>query len=120
VTNRDSNVLTQSLRRDDEQRLSGPTRCALGTPYNGLRLLLSELGKVAIPTGPEDFDAEGEALEHALTKSFLILNEAMISLCSSVRRFRDATTKKECKSDYPHALYVLWKALDRAKDLIRD
>jgi hypothetical protein len=37
-----------------------------------LRLLLSELGKVAIPTGPEDFDAEGEALEHALTKSFLI------------------------------------------------
>jgi hypothetical protein len=78
------------------------------------------LGKVAIPTGPEDVDAEGEALEHALTKSFRIRNEAIKSLCSSLRRFRDATSKKECKSDYPHALHALWKALDRAKDLIRD
>jgi hypothetical protein len=84
-------------------------------------LLLSELGNVAIPPPTQKtFDAEGEALEHALTKSFLILNEAIKSLCSSLRRFWDATTKKECKSDYPHALHALWKALDRAKDLIRD
>jgi hypothetical protein len=55
------------------------------------------------------FDAEGEALEHALTKSFRIRNEAIKSLCSSVRRFRDATVKEECKDDYPHALQALWK-----------
>jgi hypothetical protein len=53
-----------------------------------------------------------------LTKSFRIRNEAIKSLCSSVRRFRDATIKEECKSDYPHALQALWKALDRAEDLI--
>jgi hypothetical protein len=28
-----------------------------------------------------------------------------------VDRFWDATTKEECKSDYPHALQALWKAL---------
>ena len=65
------------------------------------------------------FDAEGEVLEHALVKSFRIRNEAIKSLCSSVRRFRDATLKPECKSDYPHALQALWKALDRAEDLIQ-
>ncbi len=37
-------------------------------------------------------------MEHALTKS-LIRNEAIKSLCSSVRRFQDATVKPECKSD---------------------
>jgi hypothetical protein len=64
------------------------------------------------------FEAEGEILENVLTKSFRIRNEAIKSLCSSVRRFRDATIKEECKSDYPHALQALWKALDRAEDLI--
>jgi hypothetical protein len=72
------------------------------------------------PTGEKTFDAEGEALEHALTKSFRIRNEAIKSLCSSVRRFREATVKQECKSDYPHALQALWKALDRAEDLIQN
>jgi hypothetical protein len=32
---------------------------------------------------------------------------------------QDATVKPECKSDYPHALQALWKALDRAEDLIQ-
>jgi hypothetical protein len=63
---------------------------------------------------------DGEALEHALTKSFRIRNGAMKSLCSSVRRFRDAPIREECKSDYPHALQALWKALVRAEDLIQN
>ena len=71
------------------------------------------------PPAQKTFDAEGEALEHALTKSFRIRNDAIKILCSSVRRFRDATIKAECKSDYPHALQALWKALDRAEDLIQ-
>jgi len=78
------------------------------------QLVLSELGNVAIP-----FDAEGEALEHALVKSLHFRNEA-IKRCSSVRRFRDTTVKPECKSDYPHALQALWEALDRAEDLIQN
>ncbi len=65
-------------------------------------------------------DAEGEALEHALRKSFRLRNDAIKSLCSSVRRFRDATIKEECKGDYPHALQALWKALDRAEELIQN
>ena len=35
-------------------------------------------------------------------------------------RFRDATIKEEGKGDYPHALQALWKALDRAEDLIQN
>ena len=70
-------------------------------------------------SGSQYLDAEGEILEHALTKSFRIRNEVIKSLCSSVRRFRDATIKEECKSDYPHALQALWRALDRAEDLIQ-
>src|ERR1700733_14463011 len=85
-----------------------------------LRLVLSEAGNVAIPpSAQKTFDAEGEILEHALSKSLRVRNEAMKSLCSSVRRFRDATIKEECKGDYPHALQALWKALDRAEDLIQ-
>jgi hypothetical protein len=83
--------------------------------------LISEIGNIAIPPpAQKTFDAEGEVLEHALTKSFRLRNEAIKSLCSSVRRFRDATIKEECKGDYPYALQALWKALDRAEDLIQN
>ena len=54
-----------------------------------------------------------------VSASFQNRNEAIKSLYSSVRRFRDTTIKVECKSDYPHALQALWKALDRAEDLIQ-
>jgi hypothetical protein len=64
--------------------------------------------------GQKTFDAEGEALE------FRLRNEAIKSLCSSVRRFRDATIKEECKRAYPHGLQALWKALDRAEELIQN
>src|ERR1700730_529633 len=74
----------------------------------------------AIPPAQKTFDAEGEALEHALRKSFRLRNDAIKSLCSLVRRFRDATIKEECKGDYPQALQALWKALDRAVDLIQN
>jgi hypothetical protein len=57
-------------------------------------LVLSEAGNIAIPpSAQKTFDAEGEALEHALTKSFRIRNEAIKSLSSLVRRM-----KKECKT----------------------
>ena len=68
----------------------------------------------------KSFDPEGEALKHALTKSLHLRNEAIKSLRSSVRRFRDATIKEECKGDYPHALQAMWKALERAEDLTQD
>ena len=43
----------------------------------------------------------------------------MHSLTKAVRRFRDATLKEECRSDYPHALQAMLKALDRAEDLFQ-
>jgi hypothetical protein len=52
------------------------------------------------PPAQKTFDAEGEILEHALTKSLRIRNEAIKRPCSSVRRFRDATIKEECKSGF--------------------
>jgi hypothetical protein len=104
----------------DELEASKQSRLRAWNALQRLRSVLSEVGNVAIPApAQKTFDAEGELLEHALTKSFRIRNEAMKSLCSSVRRFRDATIKEDCKSDYPHALQALWKALDRAQDLIQ-
>jgi hypothetical protein len=77
--------------------------------------VLQRLRTAIPPPAQKTFDAEGEALEHALRKSFRLRNDAIKSLCSSVRRFRDATIKEECKGDYPHALQALWKALDRVE-----
>jgi hypothetical protein len=104
----------------DELEASKQSRLRAWNVLQRLRLVLSEAGNVAIPPPAQNtFDAEGEALEHALTKSFRIRNEAIKNLCSSVRRFRDATIRQEYKGDYPHALQALWKTLDRAEDLIQ-
>jgi hypothetical protein len=105
----------------DELEASKQSRLRAWNVLQRLRSILSEAGNVAIPPPAQrTFDAEGEILEHALTKSYRIRNEAMKSLCSSIRRFRDATIKPECKSDYPHAVQALWKALDRAEDLTQN
>jgi hypothetical protein len=105
----------------DELEVSKQSRLRAWNVLQRLRSVLSEAGNITIPSpAHRTFDAEGEVLEHALTKSFRIRNEAIKSLCSSVRRFRDATIKEQCKSDYPHALQALWKALDRAEDLIQN
>jgi hypothetical protein len=103
----------------DELEASKQSRLRAWNVLQRLRSHLSDLGNVTIPPpAQKTFDAEGEVLEHALTKTLHLRNEAIKSLCSSVRRFRDATIKEDCKSDYPHALQALWKALDRAEDLI--
>jgi hypothetical protein len=105
----------------DELEASKQSRLHAWNVLQRLRLVLSEMGSVAIPLpAQKTFDAEGEALEHGLRKSLRLRNDALKNLCSSVRRFRDSTTKEECKSDYPHALQALWKALDRAEDLIKN
>jgi hypothetical protein len=105
----------------DELEASKQSRLRAWSVLQKLRMVLSELGSSAIPPpAQKTFDAEREALEHALRKSFRLRNDAIKSLCSSVRRFRDATIKEECKGDYPHALQALWKALDRAEDLIQN
>jgi hypothetical protein len=104
----------------DDLEASKQSRLRAWNVLQRLRAVLSDVGNVTIPPpAQKTFDAEGEILEHALTKSFRIRNEAIKSLCSSVRRFRDATINEECKRDYPHALQALWKALDRAEDLIQ-
>ena len=105
----------------DELEASKQSRLRAWSVLQRLRMVLSEVGSVVIPPpAQKTFDAEGEALEHVLRKSFRLRNDAIKSLCSSVRRFRDATIEEECKGDYPHALQALWKALDRAEDLIQN
>jgi hypothetical protein len=104
----------------DELEASKQSRLRAWVVLQRLRSVLIEAANVTIPPpAQKTFDVEGEILKHALTKSLQMRNEAIRSLCSSVRRFRDATIKEECKSDYPHALQALWKALDRAEDLIQ-
>jgi hypothetical protein len=105
----------------DELEASKQSRLRAWDVLQRLRLVLSKAGNVTIPPpAQKTFDAEGEILEHALTKSLRIRNDAIRSLCSSVRRFRYATIKTECKSDYPHALQALRKALGRAEDLVKN
>jgi hypothetical protein len=74
----------------DELEASKQSRLRAWNVLQRLRSILSEVGNVR-----KTFDAEGEILEHALTKSLRIRNEAIKSLCSSVRRFRGATVKEE-------------------------
>src|ERR1700737_2904605 len=65
--------------------------CALGMCCRDSAWFSPRWEMFAIPPPVQKtFDAEGEILEHALTKSFRIRNEAIKSLCSSVRRFREA------------------------------
>jgi hypothetical protein len=85
--------------------------CGLGTFCKSSARFLPRLA--IPPPARKTFDAEGEALEHTLTKSFRIRNEAMKSSCSPVRRFRPI--RKECKIDCPHALRALWKELNRRR-----
>src|SRR5580700_2616750 len=102
----------------DELEASKQSRLRAWSVLQRLRMVLAELGSVAIPPpAQKTFDAEGEALEHALRKSFRRRNDAIKSLCSSVRRFRDATIKEECKGDYPHRASGVVETLDRAEDL---
>ena len=103
----------------DELETSKQSRLRAWNVLQRLRLVLSELGNVAIPPpAQKTFDAEGEILEHALTRCFRARSDAIKNLCSAVRRFRDATLKERCKGDYPQALQAMLKALDRAEDLI--
>ena len=89
----------------EELEASKQSRLRAWNVLQKLRSVLSEAGNIAIPPPRQKtFYAEGEALEHALTKSFRIRKEAIKNLCSSVRRFRDATIKEECKAII-HALF---------------
>jgi hypothetical protein len=73
----------------DELEASKQSRLRAWNVLQRLRLVLSETGNVAIPLpAQKTFDAEGEALTHAVTKSFRMRDEAIKSLCFSVRRFR--------------------------------
>jgi len=55
----------------DELEASKQSRLCAWSVLQRLRMVLSETGSVAIPPpAKKTFDAEGEALEHALRKSF--------------------------------------------------
>jgi hypothetical protein len=68
--------------------------CIAATPFGSFR------GRTRCDPAPaqKSFDAEGEALERALTKSLRIRNDAIKSLCSSVRRFRDGLSRRNAKA----------------------
>jgi hypothetical protein len=104
----------------DELEASKQSRLRAWNVLHRLRLVLSELGKRCHPsTSPEDVRCRGRSFGTRFDQILASPERGDQSLCSSVRRFRDATIKEECKSDYPHALQALWKDLDRAEDLIQ-
>ena len=84
----------------DEPKSSKESRLRrLGVFCRQLRSILSEAGKIAIPPpAQKTFDAEGEALERALTKSFRIRNEAIKSLCSRYADFGMRPSRKNAKA----------------------
>jgi hypothetical protein len=69
----------------DELEASRQSRLRAWNTLQRLRSVLSEVANVRIPApAQKTFDAEGEILEHALTKALHLRNEAVKSLCSSV------------------------------------
>ena len=75
----------------DELEASKQSRLRAWSVLQRLRMVLSEMGSVAIPPPAQKrFDAEGEALEHALRKSFRRRNDAIKSLCLDAREAIDA------------------------------
>jgi hypothetical protein len=74
----------------DEPEASKQSRLRAWKVLQRLRLVLSETGNVAIPPpAQKTFDAEGEALEHALTKS---LRSGTMRSKVCVRRYADSVT----------------------------
>jgi hypothetical protein len=64
-------------------------------------LILSDTGNVAIPPpAQKTFDAEGEALEHALMKTFRIRNEAIKSLAADLI---DVRKRRVCSASFATA-----------------
>ena len=61
-------------------------------------------------TGPEDLRCRGRSLRTRLDKVFPDSERSDQKSVFVGARFRDATIKPDCKSDYPHALQALWKA----------
>ena len=85
----ESELLPSTVGRvfSTSQNRQSRAACALGMFLQRIRLVLSETENVVIPPpAQKTFDAEGEILEHALTKSFRLRNEAMKSLRTSVLR----------------------------------
>jgi hypothetical protein len=106
LMNTSSMAITPKAIQDllDELEASKQSRLRAWNVLQRLRTVLSEVGNVPIsPPAQKTFEEEGETLEHALRKSIRLQNDAMKTLCSSVRRFRDATIKEECKRDYPQS-----------------
>ena len=105
----------------DEPESSKQSRSRTWNVLQKLRSVLSETGNVVIPPpAQKTFDSEGAILEHALTKSLRIRNEAIKSLCSSVRRFRDAPLRKGAKTIVRTLFRICGKRLHRAENLIQD
>jgi hypothetical protein len=81
----------------------------------------SEAGNVTIPPpAQKTFDAEGESLGTCFDEILAPPETGDQKPVLIGTPFRDATIKEECKRDYPHVLQALWKALDRAEDLIKN
>jgi hypothetical protein len=103
----------------DEPESSKESRLRAWSVLRQLRFL-SEAGNVAIPPpAQKTFDAEGEALERALTKSLYLRNEAIKSCVPRSAAFVTPPSRNNAKAIF-RTLQALWKALDRAEDLIQN
>ena len=80
------------------------------------RFLSSQSG-----SGPEDFRCRGRSLATCFDEISLDWERGdQEFVFHRPPPFGTPPIKEECKSDYPHALQALWKALDRAEDLIQN
>jgi hypothetical protein len=89
----------------DELEASKQSRLRAWKVLQRLRLVLSEtgnIGNIAIPPPVQKtFDAEGEILEHALTKSFRIRNDGTTQSRVCVLRFAASGTLPSRKNASP-------------------
>jgi hypothetical protein len=117
-----ANNITPTAIQDllDELEASKQSRSRAWNVLQRFRTVLSEVENVSIPPpAQKTFEAKGETLEHALRNlpSPKRCDENSLFLSPSLsRRYNQGGSKR----DYPQALQALWKALDRAEDLIQN
>ena len=106
--------MTPDAQMLDELEASKQSRVRAWNALQKLRSVLSEGGNAAIPPLPQKtFDAGGEALEHALTKSFRLRNDGSKVCAPRSADFGMRPSRKNAEAIIRTLFRLLWKALDR-------
>ena len=107
----------------DELEASKQSRLRAWDVLQRLRSVLSEAGNIAIPApAQKTFDAEGEVLEHALTKSFRIRrgDQESVFASSAISRRHHQRSQASCHRKKPRSdIALIYRSFARKSETHR-